>query len=125
MHREDENSKYDPFILAFILSATDVLNDTTQSFYLYCLTFGTMTIVETVLNISISTEIQSNIDVAYSGRFGGITAILFVGLTPLGQLFYGYLFQALPIYLPFLLSGLMYVIIAWGYKWSGRKNVSN
>lgn len=103
-------------ILILGISASKVLSSNFYSYILYLATFFVMCIVETLLNIAISTQIQSNIDLSYSGRLGGIMAIMFMGLTPFGQLLYGALFEYLPVAYPFMLTTVIYVIIALYYK---------
>lgn len=74
------------------------------------------------LNITILTLIQMTVDVEYAGRINGVVTTMFIGLIPLGQIFYGYLFENVPLVLPYLLSALAYFILVFFYRTRIKKS---
>jgi len=70
------------------------------------------------------TLLQTKIEAQFSGRVNGILTTMFIGLVPVGQVIYGYLFTVLPVQVPFVITSLVYVGVIYLYK-KGLKAVSN
>ncbi|WGX74977.1 hypothetical protein QJS64_12775 [Paraclostridium bifermentans] len=56
------------------------------------------------------------LDTEYIGRSNGIITTMFIGLVPLGQLFYGMLFDYMYIAIPYVISAIAYIALIIFYR---------
>lgn len=103
-------------ILLISLISTNFLNNLFGSYVLYLILFFIISLVEGPLNIAIMTLIQNSIDIEYIGRSNGIITTMFIGLVPLGQLFYGMLFDYMYIAIPYVISAIAYIALIIFYR---------
>lgn len=103
-------------ILLISLISTNFLNNLFGSYVLYLILFFIISLVEGPLNIAIMTLIQNSIDIEYIGRSNGIITTMFIGLVPLGQLFYGMLFDYMYIAIPYVISAIAYTALIMFYR---------
>lgn len=103
-------------ILLISLISTNFLNNLFGSYVLYLILFFIISLVEGPLNIAIMTLIQNSIDIEYIGRSNGIITTMFIGLVPLGQLFYGMLFDYMYIAIPYVISAIAYIALIMFYR---------
>lgn len=105
-------------ILVFVISiiSTNSINDVFASYVLYLIVYFILSLVEGPLNIAIMTLMQSSIDVEYAGRANGVISAMFMGLAPLGQLCYGFLFDYIYIALPYIISSIAYIVLILIYR---------
>lgn len=103
-------------ILLISLISTNFLNNLFGSYVLYLILFFIISLVEGPLNIAIMTLIQNSIDIEYIGRSNGIITTMFIGLVPLGQLFYGMLFDYMYIAIPYVISAIAYIALIMVYR---------
>lgn len=103
-------------ILLISLISTNFLNNLFASYVLYLILFFIISLVEGPLNIAIMTLIQNSIDIEYIGRSNGIITTMFIGLVPLGQLFYGMLFDYMYIAIPYVISAIAYIALIMFYR---------
>ena len=103
-------------ILLIALISTNFLNNLFGSYVLYLILFFIISLVEGPLNIAITTLIQNSIDIEYIGRSNGIITTMFIGLVPLGQLFYGMLFDYMYIAIPYVISAIAYIALILFYR---------
>lgn len=103
-------------ILLISLISTNFLNNLFDSYVLYLILFFIISLVEGPLNIAIMTLIQNSIDIEYIGRSNGIITTMFIGLVPLGQLFYGMLFDYMYIAIPYVISAIAYIALIMVYR---------
>lgn len=103
-------------ILLISLISTNFLNNLFASYVLYLILFFIISLVEGPLNIAIMTLIQNSIDIEYIGRSNGIITTMFIGLVPLGQLFYGMLFDYMYIAIPYVISAIAYIALIMVYR---------
>lgn len=104
------------FILLISLISTNFINNLFGSYVLYLILFFIISLVEGPLNIAIMTLIQNSIDIEYIGRSNGIITTMFIGLVPLGQLFYGMLFDYMYIAIPYVISAIAYIALIIFYR---------
>ncbi|MDN5408807.1 MAG: MFS transporter [Lactococcus sp.] len=110
--------------LVLILGIISGLNGYDYRYALYLGFIFCVSFVEGILNIAIMTLLQTKIEAQFSGRVNGILTTMFIGLVPVGQVIYGYLFTVLPVQVPFVITSLVYVGVIYLYK-KGLKAVSN
>lgn len=103
-------------ILLISLISTNFINNLFGSYVLYLILFFIISLVEGPLNIAIMTLIQNSIDIEYIGRSNGIITTMFIGLVPLGQLFYGMLFDYMYIAIPYVISAIAYIALIMVYR---------
>ncbi|WP_195946088.1 MFS transporter [Paraclostridium bifermentans] len=103
-------------ILLIALISTNFINNLFGSYVLYLILFFIISLVEGPLNIAIMTLIQNSIDIEYIGRSNGIITTMFIGLVPLGQLFYGMLFDYMYIAIPYIISAIAYIALIIFYR---------
>lgn len=103
-------------ILLISLISTNFINNLFGSYVLYLILFFIISLVEGPLNIAIMTLIQNSIDIEYIGRSNGIITTMFIGLVPLGQLFYGMLFDYMYIAIPYVISAIAYIALIIFYR---------
>ncbi|GKZ03863.1 MFS transporter [Paraclostridium bifermentans] len=103
-------------ILLISLISTNFINNLFGSYVLYLILFFIISLVEGPLNIAIMTLIQNSIDIEYIGRSNGIITTMFIGLVPLGQLFYGMLFDYMYIAIPYVISAIAYIALIMFYR---------
>lgn len=103
-------------ILLISLISTNFINNLFGSYVLYLILFFIISLVEGPLNIAIMTLIQNSIDIEYIGRSNGIITTMFIGLVPLGQLFYGMLFDYMYIAIPYVISAIAYIALILFYR---------
>lgn len=103
-------------ILLISLISTNFINNLFGSYVLYLMLFFIISLVEGPLNIAIMTLIQNSIDIEYIGRSNGIITTMFIGLVPLGQLFYGMLFDYIYIAIPYVISAIAYIALIMFYR---------
>lgn len=103
-------------ILLISLISTNFFNNLFGSYVLYLILFFIINLVEGPLNIAIMTLIQNSIDIEYIGRSNGIITTMFIGLVPLGQLFYGMLFDYMYIAIPYVISAIAYISLIMFYR---------
>lgn len=103
-------------ILLISLISTNFLNNLFGSYVLYLILFFIISLVEGPLNIAIMTLIQNSINIEYIGRSNGIITTMFIGLVPLGQLFYGMLFDYMYIAIPYVISAIAYIALIIFYR---------
>lgn len=103
-------------ILLIALISTNFINNLFSSYVLYLILFFIISLVEGPLNIAIMTLIQNSIDIEYIGRSNGIITTMFIGLVPLGQLFYGALFDYMYIAIPYIISAIAYIALIIFYR---------
>ncbi|GIM33370.1 MFS transporter [Paraclostridium bifermentans] len=103
-------------ILLIALISTNFLNNLFGSYVLYLILFFIISLVEGPLNIAITTLIQNSIYIEYIGRSNGIITTMFIGLVPLGQLFYGMLFDYMYIAIPYVISAIAYIALILFYR---------
>lgn len=103
-------------ILLISLISTNFINNLLGSYVLYLILFFIISLVEGPLNIAIMTLIQNSIDIKYIGRSNGIITTMFIGLVPLGQLFYGMLFDYMYIAIPYVISAIAYIALILFYR---------
>lgn len=114
-------------ILASLVLILGIISGLNGYYYRYALYLGfifCVSFVEGILNIAIMTLLQTKVESQFSGRVNGILTTMFIGLVPVGQVIYGYLFTVLPVQVPFVITSLVYVGVIYLYK-KGLKAVSN
>lgn len=80
-------------------------------------TFGLLIfMVATIINISLYTILQSETPLDKFGRVIAMWETLGVALVPIGQIIYGYLYDAYPIYIPILVSASVLVLVSVIFK---------
>lgn len=99
------------------------INNDKISFYIFLGIFFILCSIEVPLNIVIMTILQKSIDVKLSGRINGVISTLFMGLSPIGQICYGFLFQHVYIAIPYIISSLAYIMVVFIYKKNIKKIV--
>ncbi|MEG0292723.1 MFS transporter [Enterococcus sp.] len=104
------------FVFGISLIAAQKFADYVIPYVFYLGFFFLICLFEGPLNIAILTLIQVTVDVEYAGRINGVVTTMFIGLIPLGQIFYGYLFENVPLVLPYLLSAMAYVLLVFFYR---------
>ena len=104
------------FVLGISVIAATSFSDYFVPYLFYLALFFLICLFEGPLNIAILTLIQMTVEVEYAGRINGVVTTMFIGLIPLGQIFYGYLFENVPLVLPYLLSALAYFVLVFFYR---------
>ena len=110
------------FVLGISVIAATSFSDYFVHYLFYLALFFFICLFEGPLNIAILTLIQMTVDVEYAGRINGVVTTMFIGLIPLGQIFYGYLFENVPLVLPYLLSALAYFVLVFFYRTRIKKS---
>lgn len=103
-------------VLVISLISTNSIGSAFSSYILYLIVYFILSLVEGPLNIAIMTLIQSSIDVEYAGRANGIISTMFMGMAPIGQLFYGILFENMYIAIPYIISAIAYIGLVLIYR---------
>lgn len=98
------------------LISCNFINNNKVSFYIFLGIFFVLCVIEVPLNLAIMTMLQSSINTKFSGRVNGVISTLFMGIAPLGQICYGFIFDHVYIAIPYLISGAAYVIVILVYR---------
>lgn len=108
-------------IIAFLLSIVmlsylDGFLDDNIRFILIVLAGLMISGLATVTNIAMSTIFSGNIDLDLMGRTSVIMGLISTGLTPIGQITFGFLYDKFLPSLPILICGLSIIIVSSKYK---------
>lgn len=99
-------------ISAFVASSyyTDLFSDNTVPYITLLILVVFIAVFISVINIFLATVFQKEVPLEMLGRVGAVLNTIGAAMTPLGQMFFGVLFDSKPVYFSFLLAAAIIVI---------------
>ncbi|HDR7877748.1 TPA: MFS transporter [Bacillus mobilis] len=96
--------------------AFGVINNSQISFYLILALYLVLGITSINVTIAFQAELQKEVDNKLLGRISSIVMALIMASVPIGQGLYGWLFDVFPSEVPFIISALVILVIAFSYR---------
>ena len=93
-----------------------IINNLQISFYLILALYLVLGITSINVSIAFQTELQKEVDNKFLGRVSSIVMALIMASVPLGQGLYGWMFEVLPSEVPFIISSVVILLIAFSYR---------
>lgn len=99
-------------ISAFVASSsyTGLFNNNTVPYITLLILVVFIAVFISVINIFLSTLFQKEVPLEMLGRVGAVLNTIAAAMTPLGQMFFGVLFDSKPVYFSFILAAVIIVI---------------
>ncbi|QDQ02117.1 MFS transporter [Lysinibacillus fusiformis] len=93
-----------------------IINNLQVSFYLILALYLVLGITSINVSIAFQTELQKEVDNKFLGRISSIVIALIMASVPIGQGIYGWMFEVLPSEVPFIISAVVILAIAFSYR---------
>ncbi|MFB7156986.1 MFS transporter [Lysinibacillus sp. NPDC056232] len=93
-----------------------IINNLQISFYLILALYLVLGITSINVSIAFQTELQKEVDNKFLGRVSSIVMALIMASVPIGQGLYGWMFDVLPSEVPFIISAVVILLIAFSYR---------
>ncbi|MFJ8086811.1 MFS transporter [Lysinibacillus sp. NPDC095746] len=93
-----------------------IINNLQISFYLILALYLVLGITSINVSIAFQTELQKEVDNKFLGRVSSIVMALIMASVPIGQGVYGWMFEVLPSEVPFIISAVVILLIAFSYR---------
>ncbi|MDD1505616.1 MFS transporter [Lysinibacillus sp. CNPSo 3705] len=93
-----------------------IINNLQISFYLILALYLVLGITSINVSIAFQTELQKEVDNKFLGGVSSIVMALIMASVPIGQGVYGWMFEVLPSEVPFIISAVVILLIAFSYR---------
>lgn len=93
-----------------------IINNLQISFYLILALYLVLGITSINVSIAFQTELQKEVDNKFLGRVSSIVMAFIMASVPIGQGVYGWMFEVLPSEVPFIISAVVILLIAFSYR---------
>lgn len=93
-----------------------IINNLQISFYIILALYLVLGITSINVSIAFQTELQKEVDNKFLGRVSSIVMALIMASVPIGQGVYGWMFEVLPSEVPFIISAVVILLIAFSYR---------